>query len=107
MEEPEERRERDAVANLLKDLARKHNQAEKSKQGLDFSFLSTLIFIIFSGLIILEASYGSIEDNEGVQDLTYDVTIPLQALVRNSQLFIAGGEETKVKKGSCFLYSEP
>lgn len=80
LEESEERRERNAVEKVLKDLARKHSQTEKSKQGL----------------IILEASYGSAEESEGIQDLTLDVTIPLQALVRNSQLFIAGGEETKL-----------
>ncbi|KAF9447147.1 hypothetical protein P691DRAFT_761024 [Macrolepiota fuliginosa MF-IS2] len=80
LEESEERRERNAVENLLKDLARRHNQLEKSKQGL----------------VILEANYGSTEKDEGTPDLTFDVTIPLQALVRNSQLYIPGGEEAKL-----------
>ncbi|KXN89143.1 Chaperone protein dnaJ 13, partial [Leucoagaricus sp. SymC.cos] len=80
LEESEERRERDSVEQLLKDLARRHTQAEKSKQGL----------------VILEASYGPMAEKERVQDLTLDVTIPLQALVRNSQLFIARGEESTV-----------
>ncbi|KAJ3567834.1 hypothetical protein NP233_g6104 [Leucocoprinus birnbaumii] len=80
LEESEERRERDSVEKFLRDVARRHSQTEKSKQGL----------------VILQATYGSAEESESVQDLTLDVTIPLQALVRNSQLFIASGEETKL-----------
>jgi len=33
LEKPEERRERNAVEHMLRDLARRRNQTEKSKQG--------------------------------------------------------------------------
>lgn len=45
------------------------------------------------GLLILEASYGAAETEEGVKDMLIDVTIPIQALVRNSQLYIRGGKD--------------
>ncbi|XP_006463984.1 hypothetical protein AGABI2DRAFT_209008 [Agaricus bisporus var. bisporus H97] len=80
LEESDERRERNAVEGLLKDLARKHDQVEKSKQGL----------------VIIQASYGGREKEEGAPDLTLDVTIPIQSLIRNSQLYIPSGEEAKL-----------
>lgn len=45
------------------------------------------------GLIILEASYGAVETEEGVKDMFIDVKIATQALVRNSQLYIRGGKD--------------
>lgn len=45
--------------------------------------------------MIVEASYGSVEKNDGAKDLVLDVTIPLQALVRNSQLYVPA-DQTKV-----------
>ncbi|GLB39157.1 putative protein with domain of unknown function (DUF3395) [Lyophyllum shimeji] len=65
-------REREAVAGLLKDAARKSKQTETSK----------------GGLVILEASWGSSEKEDGARDLVMDVTVPLQALVHSSQLYI-------------------
>ncbi|KAF8886549.1 hypothetical protein BD779DRAFT_617777 [Infundibulicybe gibba] len=73
-EDSGERREREAVAALLKETARKHMETETSK----------------GGLVILEATFGSIEVDEGAKDLAVDVTVPIQALVRHSQLYIAG-----------------
>ncbi|KAF8735635.1 hypothetical protein AX14_001756 [Amanita brunnescens Koide BX004] len=70
------RRERDAVVTLLRDTARRHMHNETTKRGL----------------IILEATYCPIEKDDRVSDLTQDVTIPVQALVRNSQLLIPGNQ---------------
>ncbi|KAF8662369.1 hypothetical protein AX16_001174 [Volvariella volvacea WC 439] len=65
-------RQREGVAVLLKDTARKYTQAETAK----------------GGLVINEAIYGAVEADAESKDLLIDVTIPLQALVRNSQLQI-------------------
>ena len=44
------------------------------------------------GLIILEATYFPLEDNgQPLPNLGLDVTIPLQALVQKSQLFVPAG----------------
>lgn len=53
----------------------------------------------FVGLVIVEAKYGP-KDDEGdaTKGLVLDVTIPLQALVNNSQLYIPGGR-SKVSSG--------
>lgn len=44
-----------------------------------------------TGLVIIEATYGPIEQGEELRDLIADVTVPLQALVHNSQLSIPSG----------------
>ena len=90
------RREVLAVTELLKDTARRSRQAETSKQGLYLEILSCPPLVIFGlGLVIVEATYGSVEVNDGAKDLVLDVTIPLQALVRNSQLYVSA-DQTKV-----------
>lgn len=43
----------------------------------------------------MEASYGPSDLDNDTKDLIMDVTIPIQALVHNSQLYIAG-HRTKV-----------
>ncbi|KIM85726.1 hypothetical protein PILCRDRAFT_5383 [Piloderma croceum F 1598] len=68
------RRETEETLSLLKDTAQKHMQAESTK----------------GGLVIVEASYGPSEQDSGTKDLVMDVTIALQALVHNSQVYIAG-----------------
>lgn len=68
------RRERETLAGLLKDAARKSKHAETSR----------------GGLVILQASWGSTEKEDGARDLVMDVTTPLQALVHSSQLYIPG-----------------
>ena len=51
------------------------------------------------GLVIVGARYGPKEyDDDAVKGLDIDVTIPLQALVNNSQLYIPGGR-SKVCSG--------
>jgi len=70
------RRGSEAIANLLKDTARRSKQVETSKEGL----------------VIIEATYGSVEKDDGAKDLTLDVAIPLQAIIRNSQLYVASGQ---------------
>ncbi|KIL63513.1 hypothetical protein M378DRAFT_25009 [Amanita muscaria Koide BX008] len=67
-------RERDAVVALLRDASRRHVQNEYAR----------------GGLIILEATYGLIDKGDRINDLSQDVTVSLQALVRNSQLHIPG-----------------
>jgi len=46
----------------------------------------------FTGLIIREASYGVVDSDDATQKLSIDVKIFMQALVRNSQLYIPGGD---------------
>ncbi|PFH47088.1 hypothetical protein AMATHDRAFT_77369 [Amanita thiersii Skay4041] len=67
-------REKGAVVALLRDTAKRHMQTEKTKEGL----------------LITEATYAPLEKDDRVSELSQDVTIPIQALVRNSQLHIPG-----------------
>lgn len=97
-EESGMRRQRDAITGLLRDTARRSQQAETSKGGefiLIFQYIYTLLINGFEGLVVLEATYGSAENGDGAKDLVIDVTVPLQALVRNSQLCIPSSQ-TKV-----------
>ncbi|KAI6006956.1 hypothetical protein EDD15DRAFT_2358022 [Pisolithus albus] len=71
-EKSELKREIESTTLLLQDVARRHMDAERSR----------------AGLIILEATYGPSPDKEAT-DLDVDVTVPLQALVHNSQLYIS------------------
>ncbi|KAF8634816.1 hypothetical protein AX17_004068 [Amanita inopinata Kibby_2008] len=81
------RRERDAVVALLRDTAKRHTQNETVK----------------GGLVIIEAIYAPIEKDDRINDLSQDVTIPLQALVRNSQLHIPGNQPKSGLQG----FSDP
>lgn len=45
-----------------------------------------------AGLIVQEATYGAAETDKDDPFITLDVTTQLQALVRNSQLHIPGGD---------------
>jgi len=79
---------------LLADATKLKSQSKASRIFL----LARGCLISTLGLVILEANYGSAEASENTPDLSLDVTIPLQAVIRNSQLFIAEGEEAKVMK---------
>jgi hypothetical protein len=73
-------------------------QAETSKGGeirVDFISHSPDSSLSVLGLVIIDAAYGSIEANDEEKDLIVDVTVPVQALVRNSQLYVPG-HRTKV-----------
>ncbi|RDX54743.1 DnaJ-domain-containing protein [Lentinus brumalis] len=59
---------------LLQDTASRHMRAEEACDGL----------------IILDARYGPSERDEGTEGLDVDVTVPVQALVNSSQLYIPG-----------------
>lgn len=61
----------DDTVGLLSDTAKRHMQTERSR----------------GGLVILSATYGPETDAE---NLTIDVTVPVQALVHNSQVHIPG-----------------
>ncbi|KAG6916422.1 hypothetical protein DXG01_006826 [Tephrocybe rancida] len=65
-------RDREATVNLLIGPARKSQEAESQK----------------GGLIIMKATWGSINEDDSARDLVIDVTVPLQALVRKSQVYI-------------------
>ncbi|PCH44875.1 DnaJ-domain-containing protein [Wolfiporia cocos MD-104 SS10] len=67
-------RETKETTHLLEDIARRHMQAETS----------------CNGLIIEEAFYGPAERDEATDGLDVNVTVPLQALVTKSQLYIPG-----------------
>ena len=88
------RRKRDAVVDLLKDVANKHTSLETSKGGaiIPQNGVSSLGIDCHSGLVIQEALYGVTDEKDGAQDLAIDVTTPMQALVRNSHLYIPGGK---------------
>ena len=90
------KREREAVNTLLRDAAKRHMQSESAKGGKTFCFLLPSTLLTFKGLIILEATYAPIDKSDRVRDLIQDVTIPLQALVRSSQLHIPG-DQPKVR----------
>lgn len=89
-------RESKETVHLLEDAARRHMQTEASCNGTDpacplpirFSWLISCLII--AGLVILEASYGPSERDEATAGLDVDVTVPLQALVHRSQLYIPG-----------------
>ncbi|KAF8999100.1 hypothetical protein BDQ17DRAFT_1361324 [Cyathus striatus] len=70
-------RKLNTVREMLKDIAQRQTQAEK----------------IADGLVIQSASYGPRElgSHEG-KKLFVDVTVPLQVLVRKSQLYISSGD---------------
>ncbi|KIP02137.1 hypothetical protein PHLGIDRAFT_130897 [Phlebiopsis gigantea 11061_1 CR5-6] len=72
------------TVSLLRDTARRHSEAEASRDGL----------------VIVDARYGPTEyGDDAVQGLDVDVTIPLQALVNNSQLYIPGGRSKSGLQG--------
>ena len=53
-------------------------------------------FFFPQGLVVLEATYGPTDEDEDARQLILDVTIPLQALVQHSQVYIPG-HRTKVR----------
>ncbi|KAG2367162.1 hypothetical protein BDR07DRAFT_1393807 [Suillus spraguei] len=65
------KRQIDDTVGLLSETAKRHMQTERSR----------------GGLVILSATYGPEAD---VKNLTIDVTVPVQALVHNSQVHIPG-----------------
>ncbi|PIL27686.1 hypothetical protein GSI_10839 [Ganoderma sinense ZZ0214-1] len=67
-------RQRQETISLLQDTAIRHMRAEEACDGL----------------VILDARYGPSEQDEGTEGLDVDVTIPMQALVNSSQLYIPG-----------------
>ncbi|KDR72591.1 hypothetical protein GALMADRAFT_252737 [Galerina marginata CBS 339.88] len=88
-EDSDSRRERNAVQSVLKDAVRKQLRLEAGREGL----------------VIQEATYGAAETEvEGAKEsLFLDITVPLQALVRNSQLHIPGGTSKAALQG----FSDP
>jgi len=56
----------------------------------------------FAGLIIQEAAYGAVETDRDDLYVTLNVTTQLQALVRNSQLHIPGGDSRVLFSLTCF-----
>lgn len=54
-------------------------------------------WMFLTGLVILDARYGPSEQDEGTEGLDVDVTVPMQALVNSSQLYIPG-KRSKVSR---------
>lgn len=54
-------------------------------------------WMFLTGLVILDARYGPSEQDEGTEGLNVDVTVPMQALVNSSQLYIPG-KRSKVSR---------
>lgn len=86
------RREIEDTRLLLKDLARRHMQVERAKEGwrLSPAYYYCLTFNFTIGLVISEAFYGPSDAGDEAKDLMVDVTIAVQALVHNSQVYISG-----------------
>jgi hypothetical protein len=61
-----------------------------------FCFLLPSTMLTFKGLEIQEATYAPMDKSDWNHELNLDVTIPLQALVRSSQLHIPG-DQPKVR----------
>lgn len=74
LDDADARRKRGTVTEMLKDPARKAMNSENLK----------------GGLIVESATYGVLDSEDEAHELTIDVTVPLQALVRSSQLYIPG-----------------
>ncbi|KAJ7669195.1 hypothetical protein DFH06DRAFT_1038128 [Mycena polygramma] len=68
------RKDAEAVLSLLKGKARDSLKDEVAKDGL----------------VIVEATYGAMETADRELGLSWDVTVPLQTLVRGSQIYISG-----------------
>ncbi|KAJ6484339.1 hypothetical protein C8R47DRAFT_551994 [Mycena vitilis] len=68
------RKDAEAVLSLLKGKARDSSRDEVAKDGL----------------VIVEATYGAMETADRELGLSWDVTVPLQTLVRGSQIYISG-----------------
>ncbi|KAK7046650.1 J domain-containing protein [Favolaschia claudopus] len=68
------RRDAETVISFMQDRARDSFMAEAEK----------------GGLAIIEATYGAIETADRDLGLVWDVTVPLQTLVRGSQLSVSG-----------------
>ncbi|KAF5318657.1 hypothetical protein D9619_010699 [Psilocybe cf. subviscida] len=81
------RRERDAVAALLKDPVKRQLRHEAEQEGL----------------IVQEAMYKTVEEGDRDEGIALDVKLPLQALVRHSQLHIPGGSTKSALQG----FSDP
>ena len=64
-------------------------------------------FSLFLGLVIVDARYGpKAYDDETAEGLDVDVTVPLQALVNNSQLCVPGGRSkvSVLEPRFCFCF---
>ncbi|KAI5120611.1 hypothetical protein M0805_008087 [Coniferiporia weirii] len=72
-----------AASEILADTARRTMRAEEDNNGL----------------VILEALYFPLEDGLPMADLGINVTIPVQSLVHNGQLFIPGRRSKSVLRG--------
>ena len=57
-------------------------------------------WMFLTGLVILDACYGPSEQDERTEGLDVDVTIPMQALVNASQLYIPGKRSKVSRLGS-------
>jgi hypothetical protein len=87
------RREIEETILLLRETARRHTQAEKTKEGMFMRLIVSVVVLIkrsYEGLVVLEASYGPTDPDPEARALIVDVTVPIQALVHKSQLYIPG-----------------
>ncbi|KAH0834869.1 hypothetical protein J3R83DRAFT_10498 [Lanmaoa asiatica] len=75
---------------LLREPARRHMDAERAIGGnAHGSMQLSPSYPPPSGLVILEATYGPTSLDNETAGLDVDVTIPLQALVHNSQVYVS------------------
>ncbi|KAF8180373.1 hypothetical protein BJ912DRAFT_1023712 [Pholiota molesta] len=86
-EDSDARQRRTTVQEILRDPAKKQMRLETEREGL----------------IIQEATYGAADADDATENISLDVTIPLQALVHNSQLHIPGGDSKAALQG----FSDP
>ena len=86
---------------LLQDTAARHMRTEEACDGTfdcdsRGACAENWYRVVHTGLIILDARYGLSGNGEGTEGLDVDVTIPMQALVNSSQIYIPG-KRSKVR----------
>jgi hypothetical protein len=92
-EDSDARKEYNALQSLLKEAVKKQTRFENGREGKRLLLpLFKISNEMFAGLIIQEATYGAAETDKDDPYVTLNVTAQLQALVRNSQLHITGGD---------------
>lgn len=98
-------RETENTFLLLREPARRHMDAERAIGGdIRGRLQRSPSYFAPLGLVVLEATYGPMSLDNETAGLEVDVTIPLQALVHNSQLYVSN-KVPKVNLGHALEYS--
>ena len=96
---------------LLQETAQRHMNAERSIDGKSFTPVCyhtcprrSFNPHVLAGLVISNAQYGPAEADDAAEGLTIDVTVPIQALVSKSQLYIPGRRsKVRLRPRKCYF----